>query len=98
MDVAAHSNATRPVTGAALPPINGPLRQALLMIGSQITGLMATTGKTPEMVAKDTGIAVDVIYSIMTGTEVDVTVRNLDALALYLGARFVPQVQQTPAA
>jgi hypothetical protein len=80
-----------------LSTINGPLRQALLMIGSQITLLMATTGKTPEIVAKDTGIEVDTIYSIMTGKEVDVTVRNLDALASYLGARFVPQVQPNAA-
>lgn len=82
----------RTTRAAPLPPIAPPLRTCLMHIGSDVLKQLAIKGKTPEQMAHDVGVDVDLVYQIIGGREADVSLRVLDAVAIYIGARFQPRM------
>lgn len=94
------SPAPAPAMVTAAPAATGApskaLAHILLALGVQVGMLMIRAGKTPDEVAADVGLSLDLVLQVMTGREPDISVRSLDAVATYLDGQLGVQLAIKP--
>ena len=69
-----------------VPPTMDPkLRRSLIGIGARISLMMEVRDKMPEVIARETGLPLEVINQVRAGSEPDIGIRSLAAICTALG-------------
>jgi len=72
----------------APPAIDPRLRCNLMYIGANFSLVMAMKNKMPEVVARETGLPLELVEAARAGSEPDIGVRALSAICSLLGLPF----------